>query len=51
MSSSLWIVKAELRQFEKTSNAVHLAHARRALEELIAIEMKSRLVERRGKGS
>ena len=51
MSTSLWIVKSELRQFEKTSNAVHLAHARRALEELIALEMKQRPGDRRGKGS
>jgi hypothetical protein len=35
MLSAVFVVKSELRQFEKTRNRVHLAHAQRALQELM----------------
>jgi hypothetical protein len=35
-SGALHVLKAELRLFEKTAEPLHLAHAQRALEELIA---------------
>jgi hypothetical protein len=34
--ASMSIVKLELRLYEKTADALHLAHAQRALDELMA---------------
>jgi hypothetical protein len=35
MSATLFIVRSELRLFEKTRNPIHLAHAERALQALM----------------
>src|SRR5690606_33036589 len=35
MSSSLHVVKSELQLYEETSRPVHLAHAQRALQQLM----------------
>jgi hypothetical protein len=35
-SAALRVLKSELRLFEKTAEPLHLAHAQRALEELIS---------------